>query len=351
MQLIFEKSRAGRRGVELDALDVPEAPLPPELCRATPAALPEVGELDVVRHFTQLSQRNFGVDSHFYPLGSCTMKYNPKMAEAVAAYAGLVGLHPWLAYAPAYGACVQGAFELIHETERLLAVIGGMRQVTLQPIAGAHGELTGTLLTAAYHRARGERRETVLIPDSAHGTNPASAAIAGFKVKTVPSASDGTLDVEAFKAALDESVAGVMLTNPNTHGLFEPAVREIADRAHEAGALMYYDGANLNAVIGQCRPGDMGFDVMHFNLHKTFATPHGMGGPGSGPLPSAGGCCRTCRGRGWRGRGRDSSSGNRPNPSGAWPRSSEISSSPCAPTPSSGITGATGWRRWPRTLC
>lgn len=284
MQLIFEKSREGRRGIVLDDLDVPEAVLPPELLRATPAELPQVSELDVVRHFTHLSQRNFGVDSHFYPLGSCSMKYNPKMAEAAASNPGFLHLHPLLATSSAYWPCLQGAFELIYDTERILAEVGGMKEVSLQPIAGAHGELAGTLLIAAYHRDRGDTRDTILIPDSAHGTNPASAAIAGFRVVEVPSAPDGTLDVEAFKAKLDASVAGVMLTCPNTHGLFEPDVHRIADLAHDAGALMYYDGANLNAIVGQCRPGDLGFDVMHFNLHKTFATPHGMGGPGSGPV-------------------------------------------------------------------
>ena len=284
MELIFEKSRPGRRAVVFDPLDVPEATLPPALCREEPAALPEVGELDVVRHFSRLSQRNFGIDTHFYPLGSCTMKYNPKMAEAVAAHPGFLALHPHLASAPAMWPPHQGAFELIFELERLLAGIAGMRQVSLQPIAGAHGELTGTLMIAAYHREKGNARDTILIPDSAHGTNPASAAIAGFKVVEVPSLPDGTLDPEAFRKALNESVAGVMMTCPNTHGLFEPRVREIAQMAHETDALMYYDGANLNAIIGECRPGDLGFDVMHFNLHKTFATPHGMGGPGSGPV-------------------------------------------------------------------
>jgi glycine dehydrogenase subunit 2 len=284
MELIFEKTRAGRRGIALDALDVPEAPLPAELVRAQSAPLPEVSELDVVRHFTRLSQRNFGVDSHFYPLGSCTMKYNPKMAEAVAANAGFHGLHPHLASSPAGYACCQGAFEVVYETERLLSEISGMRAVSLQPMAGAHGELTGVLLIAAYHRDKGNRKDTIIIPDSAHGTNPASAAIAGFKVVQVPSAPDGTIHLDSFRSVLDENVAGVMLTCPNTHGLFEPEVRKIADLAHEADALLYYDGANLNAIIGQCRPGDLGFDVMHFNLHKTFATPHGMGGPGSGPV-------------------------------------------------------------------
>ncbi|MCP4639623.1 MAG: glycine dehydrogenase subunit 2 [bacterium] len=284
MQLIYEKSRPGRRAIALDALDVPEAQMDPALCRSEPAALPEASELDVVRHFTRLSQRNFGVDSHFYPLGSCTMKYNPKLAETVAAYPGFQDLHPHLATVKSLWARCQGAFELVYETERLLAEIAGMRQVSLQPIAGAHGELAGTLLIAAYHRAKGNTKDTILIPDSAHGTNPASAAIAGFKVVQVPSAEDGTIRPEAVKEVLNDSVAGLMLTCPNTHGLFEPAVREIADLLHDADALLYYDGANLNAIVGAARPGDMGFDVMHYNLHKTFATPHGMGGPGSGPV-------------------------------------------------------------------
>lgn len=284
MQLIFEASRSGRRAIRFDALDVPDASLPPELCREEPAALPEVGELDVVRHFTRLSQRNLGVDSHFYPLGSCTMKYNPKMAEAVAADARFSGLHPHLATTPAYAGCCQGALEIIFETEALLAEIAGMRHVSLQPIAGAHGELTGVLLIAAYHRDKGNAKDTIIVPDSAHGTNPASAAIAGYKVVQVPSDADGTIHIERFREVLTDSVAGVMLTCPNTHGLFEPDVRRIAGLAHEVDALLYYDGANLNAILGQCRPGDLGFDVMHFNLHKTFATPHGMGGPGAGPV-------------------------------------------------------------------
>ncbi|MBN2308126.1 MAG: aminomethyl-transferring glycine dehydrogenase subunit GcvPB [Candidatus Hydrogenedentes bacterium] len=284
MQLIFEKSRPGRRAAQFDALDVPEASLPPALCRAEPAELPEVSELDVVRHFTQLSQQNFGVDSNFYPLGSCTMKYNPKLAEAVAAYPGFSELHPHLSTCPAFRGLCQGALELVYETEQALAEIAGMRKVSLQPIAGAHGELTGALLMAAYHRDKGNAKDTMLVPDSAHGTNPASAAIAGFKVVQVASAADGTIRLDAVKEALNESVAGLMLTCPNTHGLFEPRVREIADLLHESDALLYYDGANLNAIMGHARPGDLGFDVMHFNLHKTFGTPHGMGGPGSGPV-------------------------------------------------------------------
>ena len=284
MQLIFDASRPGRRGLGFDPLDVPEAALPEPLRRGTPAALPEVSELDVVRHFTRLSQRNFGVDAQFYPLGSCTMKYNPKMGEAVAALSGFQDLHPHLSSTPVYESCCQGALGLVYGLERALAEISGMSAVSMQPLAGAHGELTGALLIAACHRDSGSRKDTILIPDSAHGTNPASAAIAGFKVDQVPSDTDGMINFERFKAKLNDSVAGVMLTCPNTHGLFEREVRKIADLAHEAGALMYYDGANLNAIIGQCRPGDLGFDVMHFNLHKTFGTPHGMGGPGSGPV-------------------------------------------------------------------
>ncbi|MBM3289519.1 MAG: glycine dehydrogenase subunit 2 [Candidatus Hydrogenedentes bacterium] len=285
MQLIYEKSVPGRRAITLDPLDVPDAPLPKDLCRANAAELPELAEIDIVRHFTNLSRRNFGIDSHFYPLGSCTMKYNPKIAEAVAALPGFAQVHPHLSSAGAYWPLCQGAFALIHETERWLAEIAGMRQACLQPIAGAHGELAGTLLIAAYHRDRGEsHKDTILIPDSAHGTNPASAAIAGFKVVEVPSHEDGTMRLDSVKAAMTDNVAGLMMTCPNTHGLFEPVVAEIADYLHQHDALLYYDGANLNAIVGKARPGDLGFDVMHYNLHKTFATPHGMGGPGSGPV-------------------------------------------------------------------
>ena len=284
MQLIFEKC-CGRRAITFDPLDVPEAKLPPELCRDAPAELPEVSEIEAVRHFTHLSQRNVGVDDHFYPLGSCTMKYNPKMAEVAAGYPGLAWLHPHLSSAPVYERACQGAFEVVFEIERLLAEVAGMKAVSLQPIAGAHGELTGALLMAAYHHDRGNtHKNTILIPDSAHGTNPASAVMAGFKVVELPSDAHGVVDFEAFQNALGPNVAGVMMTCPNTHGLFEPRVHEIAALAHEADALLYYDGANLNAIVGQCRPGDLGFDVMHFNLHKTFGTPHGMGGPGSGPV-------------------------------------------------------------------
>ncbi len=284
MQLIFERSREGRRGITLDSLDVPEASLPAELCREEPAALPEVSEFDVVRHFTKLSTRNYGLDAYFYPLGSCTMKYNPKIAEVVANLPGFSSVHPHLATTESTWGHCQGAFELIYETECLLSEIAGMAACSLQPIAGAHGELAGALLIAAYHRDKGNKKTKIIVPDSAHGTNPASAAIAGFEIVEIKSNDRGTIDLDSFKAALDESVAGVMATCPNTHGLFEPDIHEIARLAHEVDALMYYDGANLNAILGECRPGDLGFDVMHYNLHKTFATPHGMGGPGSGPL-------------------------------------------------------------------
>lgn len=284
MQLIFEKSHEGRRGITLDGLDVPLATLPPELQREESAALPEVSEFDVVRHYTELSNRNYGLDSHFYPLGSCTMKYNPKIAEVVAALPGFAGLHPHTSSSPQTWNQCQGAFELIYECEHVLAEISGFKEVSLQPIAGAHGELAGTLLIAAYHRDRGNRKTKIVVPDSAHGTNPASAAIAGYDVVEVPSDKDGTIHLDAFKEVMDDEVAGIMLTCPNTHGLFESDIKAIAEIAHQHDALLYYDGANLNAIMGECRPGDLGFDVMHFNLHKTFATPHGMGGPGSGAI-------------------------------------------------------------------
>ncbi len=285
MQLIYEKSQPGRRALTLDALDVPTCTLPDDLCRAEAAALPEIAEIDVVRHFTHLSQRNVGIDDTFYPLGSCTMKYNPKIAEVAAAEPGMAQLHPHFSSSPVFEANCQGAYALIHELERELAEVAGMKAASLQPIAGAHGELTGTLLIAAYHRDKGNtHKDTIIVPDSAHGTNPASAVMAGFKVVEIPSDKDGTIHLDAFEAMLTDNVAAIMLTCPNTHGLFEKDVAKIAKLAHSKDALLYYDGANLNAIVGQCRPGDLGFDVMHYNLHKTFATPHGMGGPGCGPV-------------------------------------------------------------------
>jgi glycine dehydrogenase subunit 2 len=296
MKLIFDKSSAGRPGVEPPASDVPaRTEFPSSLLRGTPAEMPELSELDVMRHFTELSRMNFGVDTGFYPLGSCTMKYNPKVTERVARHPGFMDLHPLLPQLPGGEGLVQGALEVLYELEQALCEICGMAAFTLQPLAGAHGELTGTMIMAAYHKDRaaaagaaGPRKTTVLIPDSAHGTNPASAAIAGFAVKTVPSGPDGLADVNALKAELNDEVAGLMMTVPNTLGLFDPRIREICDLVHGVGGLVYGDGANLNALLGQCRFGDVGLDIVHVNLHKTFATPHGGGGPGAGPV----GVCR-----------------------------------------------------------
>ena len=241
--------------------------------------LAEVSERDLVGHFTRLSHRQFSVDLGAYPLGSCTMKYNPKVCDAVASLAGLADVHP-----AAPETCIQGWLELLVELEAALCEITGMAAATLQPAAGAAGELTGLLLMRAWHEANGNHRHKVVIPDSAHGTNPASVTLGGFEVVTVPSDARGCVDVDALRAVLDEDVAGIMLTNPNTLGLFEEDIRAIADAVHEVGGLLYYDGANLNAILGVVRPGDMGFDIVHLNLHKTFATPHGGGGPGAGPV-------------------------------------------------------------------
>lgn len=286
MDLIFEKSVSGRRGVTLPGLDVPEASaIPAALRRATAAGLPEVTELDAVRHFVNLSQRNLSVDSCFYPLGSCTMKYNPKVNERVAGLPGFAQLHPLLPQLRRGGALTQGALAVLHETEQFLGELLGFAAFTMQPMAGAHGELAGVMMIAAYHKKHGDTaRKVMLIPDSAHGTNPASAAMAGFECRTIPTGADGNVDLAALKAALGPDTAGLMLTCPNTLGLYDPNVREICRLVHAAGGLMYGDGANLNAIIGRVRPGDLGFDVMHVNLHKTFATPHGGGGPGAGPV-------------------------------------------------------------------
>jgi glycine dehydrogenase subunit 2 len=278
--LIFELSQPGRVAYSLPKSDVPEATLPSELLRETPAELPEVSELDLIRHYTELSRRNHGVDNGFYPLGSCTMKYNPKVNEDVARLEGFTQIHP---YQPE--STVQGALQLLYELQQDLAEITGMDEVTLQPAAGAHGEWTGLMMIRAYLEKRGEtNRNKVIVPDSAHGTNPASAAVAGFQTITVKSNEKGLVDVEELKKVLDSNVAALMLTNPNTLGLFEEEIQTIADLVHEAGGLLYYDGANANAILGIARPGDMGFDVVHLNLHKTFTTPHGGGGPGAGPV-------------------------------------------------------------------
>ncbi len=285
VKVIFEESVSGRKGYSLPDLDVPaqelDQLLPLELLRQQAPVLPEVSEVDVIRHFTRLSERNHGVDSGFYPLGSCTMKYNPKINEDVAVLAGFQSIHP---YQPE-SSC-QGALEVLFDLEKCLCAITGMDAFTLQPAAGAHGELTGLMLIKAYHHHRGQldQKREVIVPDSAHGTNPASAALCGFKVVEVPSDARGNVDVAALRQVVGPQTAALMLTNPNTLGLFEEHIEEIAQLIHEAGGLLYYDGANANAILGVTRPGDMGFDVVHLNLHKTFAAPHGGGGPGSGPV-------------------------------------------------------------------
>jgi glycine dehydrogenase subunit 2 len=285
MNLVFEKSVAGRRGVRTTRSDVATTiNIKREFLRDKPAEIPELSELDVVRHFTQLSRCNFGVDTNFYPLGSCTMKYNPKVAERIATYPGFAHLHPLLPQLRGGGMLTQGALAVLYEMDMLLREITGMAGFTMQPMAGAHGELTGIMIMAAYHRDKGNKKTTVLIPDSAHGTNPASAAIAGYKVVSVPSTDKGVMDVAALKRLLNDEVAGLMLTCPNTLGLFDPNIKEICDLIHSVDGLAYYDGANLNAIVGKARPGDFGFDIVHINLHKTFATPHGGGGPGAGPV-------------------------------------------------------------------
>ena len=283
MQLIYEKSVPGRRGVKLPASDVPAAaPLAGNLLRREAAGLAEISELDLVRHFTNLSRRNFSVDTNFYPLGSCTMKYNAKVLENAASL--FAPFHPMTALLPDGEGFCQGTLGMLYDLGQMLADITGMDEVTTQPLAGAHGEMTGILLISAYHRAKGNKKKYVVVPDSSHGTNPASAAIAGYEIITVPSAPYGDMDLELFKKAMNNEVAAVMMTCPNTVGLFNPHIKEIADIAHSHDALMYYDGANLNAIMGKVKPGDVGFDVIHVNLHKTFGTPHGGGGPGSGPV-------------------------------------------------------------------
>ncbi|NSW91834.1 MAG: aminomethyl-transferring glycine dehydrogenase subunit GcvPB [Firmicutes bacterium] len=282
--LIFEVSRPGRIAYSLPACDVPQKEMgqliPPEYLRERDFELPEVSEVDVVRHFVALSRLNYGVDTGFYPLGSCTMKYNPKINEDLATLKGFTSVHPYQSEDT-----VQGCLEIIYKTGEMLAEITGMEKVSLQPAAGAHGELTGLMIIKAYHKHNGDiKRKKILVPDSAHGTNPASAAFAGFEVLQVESDEKGNVDINALKSLMGDDIAGLMLTNPNTLGLFEEKIKEIADIVHGAGGLLYYDGANTNAILGITRPGDMGFDIVHLNLHKTFSTPHGGGGPGSGPI-------------------------------------------------------------------
>lgn len=282
--LIFEMTKEGRVGYSLPSLDVPEIDLaellPEGLLREEAADLPEVSELDIMRHYTALSKRNHGVDSGFYPLGSCTMKYNPKINESVARYSGFANIHPLQDEST-----VQGAMELMYDLQEHLKEITGMDEVTLQPAAGAHGEWTGLMMIRAFHEANGDTKRTkVIVPDSAHGTNPASATVAGFETVTVKSNEHGLVDLDDLKRVVGEDTAALMLTNPNTLGLFEEQILEMAAIIHEVGGKLYYDGANLNAVMSKARPGDMGFDVVHLNLHKTFTGPHGGGGPGSGPV-------------------------------------------------------------------
>ena len=278
---IFEKSVAGRRAFAPPELDVPEAPdaLPERFRRREPPRLPEIAEPEIVRHYNRLSKRNFDLDTGFYPLGSCTMKHNPKLHERVAALPGHSRLHPLQDPERA-----QGALELMWSLERALGEISGMPHVSLQPSAGSHGELAGVLLTRAYHEDRGEHRHKVLTPDTAHGTNPATVTMGGYEVVKVATAPDGGVDLDDLRAKATDDVAMLMLTNPNTLGLFDVNITEIAEIVHSVGATLYYDGANLNAVMGISRPGDMGFDIVHFNLHKSFTQPHGGGGPGSGPI-------------------------------------------------------------------
>lgn len=282
--LIFELSNEGRIGYSLPPLDVPDYDvdelIPKEFQRETPPELPEVSELQAVRHYTSLSNRNHGVDTGFYPLGSCTMKYNPKVNETVARLPGFAHIHPYQDEET-----IQGALELMYRLQTSLAEITGMDEVTLQPAAGAHGEFTGLMLIRAFHEANGDfQRTKVIVPDSAHGTNPASATVAGFEAVTVRSNERGLVDLDHLREVVGEDTAALMLTNPNTLGLFEEDILEMAKIVHDAGGKLYYDGANSNAILGIARPGDMGFDVVHLNLHKTFSTPHGGGGPGSGPV-------------------------------------------------------------------
>lgn len=279
-KLIFELSKEGRRGYTLPANKYGVKGLetiPASLRRTSCTGLPQVSEPDVVRHYNNLSQMNFGVDTGFYPLGSCTMKYNPKINEEIPAMPGFAGIHP---LQPA-----EGAKEVYEGMDKALAAITGMAHFTFEPCAGAHGELTGLMLIRCYHISRGDTKRTkIIVPDSAHGTNPASAAVCGLEIVEVKSNAHGLVDVEDLKPLLNDEIAGIMMTNPNTLGLFEREIKEIAELVHKAGGLLYYDGANMNPLLGVVRPGDMGFDVMHLNLHKTFSTPHGGGGPGSGPV-------------------------------------------------------------------
>jgi glycine dehydrogenase subunit 2 len=281
MKHIFEKSVAGRIGVDVGSIkEGAEKMIDDRYLRKIDTGLPEVSELDVVRHYIKMSQLNFSVDTHFYPLGSCTMKYNPKVNEAVSGLPGFADLHPFMSYIDE--GSVQGALEIIHNLSSQLAEITGMKGVTTQPYAGAHGELTGILLMAAYHKSKGNKKKYVIVPDEAHGTNPASAAMGGYSVISIPVDREGGMDVDLFREKMSDEVGGIMLTLPNTLGMFHRRICDIVEIAQKYDAILYNDGANLNAILGKTRPGDIGFDIIHMNLHKTFATPHGGGGPGAG---------------------------------------------------------------------
>ncbi len=285
MKLIFELSKEGRSGFKLPKLDVPQASLPSsELLGCEPPDLPQVGELELVRHYTNLSKLNYSLDSHFYPLGSCTMKYNPKISESIAELEGFSFLTPNLSLTEAGFSYIQGAFSVLFQLERLLAEITGMDRFTLSPLAGAQGELAGMLIARAYHQKKNNKKKYVIVPDTSHGTNPASVSMAGYEVIPIPTASDGQMDIEIFKEKLTDETAAVIMTCPNTLGIFNTRIKEICEAAHSKDALAYYDGANLNAILGKIKPGELGFDIVHLNLHKTFAAPHGGGGPGAGPL-------------------------------------------------------------------
>ncbi|RJX25331.1 MAG: glycine dehydrogenase subunit 2 [Acholeplasma sp.] len=278
--LIFEMSKEGRQGYNLETKPIPQVELPKHLLREKKADLPEVSEFDVVRHYTNVSQKNFGVENGFYPLGSCTMKYNPKINDELATLPGFANIHPLQP-----DKTVQGLLKIYYDLQAMLSEISGLKAYSLNPFAGAHGELAGLMIIKAYHEKHGDtKRNKIIIPDSAHGTNPASATVCGFETVEIKSNSDGTVNLQALKDVLSDEIAGLMLTNPNTAGVFEKDILEISRLVHEAGGLLYYDGANLNALVGKAKPGDMGFDITHINLHKTFSTPHGGGGPGSGPV-------------------------------------------------------------------
>ncbi len=280
IKLIFEKSVPGHKAVSFPHKDVPSTDFPEKFVRKTPLHLPEVAEVDLMRHYTALSLQTFGVERGFYPLGSCTMKYNPKINEDMASLPGFAEIHPLQEEST-----VQGCLEAMYQLQTYLAEITGMDAVTLAPAAGSHGEWTGLQLIKAYHESRNDSaRKVVIVPDAAHGTNPANAAVCGFSVLNIPSSPEGLVDLDALRAAVGPDTAALMLTNPNTLGLFDKNIMEIQKIVHDAGGLLYYDGANLNAIMGIVRPGDMGFDVTHLNLHKTFSTPHGGGGPGAGPV-------------------------------------------------------------------